>query len=111
MQIVRLTTPLLITLLLTISVMAQESTAPSEPPDLVILEKNWRRQVVDPNGDRNESKHNEELRRLGRAQDSYLDNLRAQPNQPTVSKMPTSTAPKPVTPASQILIPIPTRSR
>lgn len=104
MQITRLTTPLLITLLLTISVMAQESTEPSDPRDLVILEKNWRKQVVDPNRDNNESQHKEELARLGRAQGSYLDNLRAQPdNQTTVSKMPTSTAPKPVTPAFQIL--------
>lgn len=103
MQIARLTTPLLITLLLTISIMAQESTEPSDPPDLVILEKTWRKQVVDPNQDKNESRHNEELSRLSRAQGSYLNDLLAQPDQPTVSKMPTSTATKPVTPASQIL--------
>lgn len=103
MKTARLTTPLLITLLLTISVMAQESRAPSDPPDLVILEKKWRKQLVDPNRDNNQSQHNEDLSRTGRAQGAYLDELVAQPNQPTVSKMPTSTATKPVTPGWKML--------
>jgi hypothetical protein len=91
------------TLLLTISVMAQESTEPSAPPDLVIVEKNWRKQLVDPNRDNNESRYNEDLARFRKAQEAYLNELRANPDQPTVSNRPTFTATKPVTPGWQML--------
>jgi len=99
MKTARLTTPLLIALLFSISVMAQESREPSDPPDLVILEKHWYKQLVDPNRDNNQSHYNEDLKRQERAQQAYLNDLPGQPNQPTVSKMPVSTATKPVTPA------------
>jgi len=79
--------------------MAQESREPSDPHDLVILEKHWYKQLVDPNRDNNQSHYNEDLKRQERAQQAYLNDLPGQPNQPTVSKMPVSTATKPVTPA------------
>ena len=107
MKTARLITPLLITLLLTISAMAQERRDPADPPDLVILEKNWRKSVLrtrfgDPNRDNSLFRRNENPGKLDRAQEVYLNDVVAQPNQPTVSKMPTSTSTKPVTASSTI---------
>lgn len=85
-------------LLLTASAAAQEVIVSSAPTDLTVIEKSWRKEVIDSLADKNPLKPNEDLMRQTRAQKEFIkgrDN--AQPNQPTEPSMPAAGA-KPVTP-------------
>lgn len=91
-------TPLLITLLLTTSVMAQETAESLDPSDVIVLEKSWRKEVIDSQRDPNPLKPNEDLMRITRAQKAHIKAQDdALPNQTTTPRMPAA-GPKPVTP-------------
>lgn len=98
MKTARLTFPLLMILLLTVSAMAQEPADTSNPSDVVVLEQSWRRELIDTQRDNNPLKPNEELMAVTRRQKAFLkDRDNALPNQPTAPMMPAS-GPKPITP-------------
>lgn len=84
-------------LLLTTSVAAQEASQSTDPSDLMVLEKSWRKETVDPNRQNaNPLKPNEDLMRVTREQKEFIrarDN--ATPNQSTEPSMPNA-GPKPV---------------
>lgn len=102
MKTARLTTPLLITLLLTASVMAQEPADTSDPSGLVVLEKSWRKERIDTQRDPNPLRPNEDLMRTTRAQKEFLKARDdAMPNQPTEPSMPAPPS-RPATPARGI---------
>ena len=90
MKTARLITPLAIILLLTASVMAQDvADTSSDPTDLVVLEKSWRKERIDTQRDPNPLKPNEDLMRTTREQKEFLKNRdNALPNQTTEPRMP-----------------------
>ena len=89
MKTARLTAPLLIILLLTAAVMAQQPADTSNPTDLIVLEKNWRKERIDPQRDTNPLRPNEDLMNTTRQQKEFLKNRdNALPNQTTEPRMP-----------------------
>jgi hypothetical protein len=97
-------TLLLIALLFATPVMGQEVSDPAAPPDIVILEKNWREELIDPKRETNPLKPNEDLIRQTREQKAFIrERDNAMPNQPTEPRMPAAGS-KPVTPAWQMWI-------
>jgi len=104
MKTTRFMTLLLVALLLAMPVVAQEVADPAAPSDVVILEKKWREELIDPNRETNPLQPNEDLIRLTREQKAFLkarDN--APPNQTTEPRIPSATASKPVTPEWEML--------
>ena len=86
----------LVLLLSTTSVFAQESTASTDPPDVMVIEKSWSKEVLHPGRNPNPLAPNEDLMRQERAQKAELkrrDN--GLPNQPTETRLPTVT-PRPL---------------
>ena len=103
MKTTRFTTLLLTALLLAMPVVAQEAADPAAPSDIVILQKHWREELVDPKRETNPLQPNEDLIKQTRAQKDFLkarDN--APPNQPTEPRMPAAGT-KPVTPGWEML--------
>lgn len=93
----------MVMLLLTTSVTAQEIADPKDPTGVSVLEKSWRKEVIDPMRDPNPLKPNEDLMRQTRAQKTFIkERDNAVPNQPTEPRMPASTS-KPVTPERAII--------
>ena len=89
----------LVLLLLTTSIIAQENNAYSNPTDLVVLEKSWRKEPLSPGIDSDPLGVNESLMRQTRVEKATIrqreDSL---PNQPTEARMPVP-APRPIPPA------------
>lgn len=104
MKTPRFTTLLLTAFLFAMPIVAQEAADPAAPSDIVILEKKWREELIDPNRVTNPLQPNEDLINLTREQKAFLkarDN--APPNQTTEPRMPSATASKPVTSEWQML--------
>ena len=98
MKTARLTAPLFLILLMTVSVVAQETTDPADPSDVVVVEQSWRKEVIDTLRDKNPLKPNEDLIRVTRQQKEFIKGRDdAMPNQPTEPSMPAQ-GPRPVTP-------------
>lgn len=103
MKITRFVILLLTALLLAMPVVAQEAAAPAAPSDIVILEKHWREELVDPRPQTNPLKPNEDLINQTREQKAFLkERDNALPNQSTEPRMPAAGS-KPVTPGWQML--------
>ena len=103
MKTTRFITLMLTALLLAMPVAAQEVADPAAPSDVIILEKQWREELIDPNRETNPLKPNEDLIKQTREQKAFIkarDN--ALPNQTTEPRMPASGS-KPVTPGWQML--------
>lgn len=93
-----LTTLTITMLLLTTSVAAQEISEFVAPQDLIVLEKSWRKEVIDSQASSNPLQPNEDLMRQTRAQKAFIkERANALPNQPTEPRMPAAGS-KPVTP-------------
>jgi len=102
MKTARLITPLTIALLLTASVIAQEVADTSNPKDLLVVEKSWRKELLDPKRNTNPLRPNEELMSTTRQQKEFLKNRdNALPNQPTEPRMPAPPI-RSVTPAREM---------
>ena len=97
-----LTTLSITLLLLTTSVAAQETSESTAPNDLTVLEKSWRKVVIDSQADPNPLRPNEDYMRQTHAQKVFIkERDNALPNQPTEPRMPAAGS-KPVTPARGI---------
>ena len=82
-------TLVLVVVLLAMPVMAQEGADRSAPSDIVILEKRWREESIDPRRDTNPLGPNETLLKQTRAQKAVIKARdEALPNQTTESRMP-----------------------
>ena len=92
----------LVLLLLTASVIAQENTRTLDPPDVTVLEKSWRKEVLHPGRDPNPLAPNENLMRQTRAEKTEIRNRDYDPPQPTERRMPI-VSPGPLTERMELL--------
>jgi len=88
----------LVLLLLAISVIAQENPASLDPPDLIVIEKSWRKEPRAEGRDSNPLGPNEALIQQTRAEKTEISNRDySLPNQPTEPRMPSPGA-RPIPP-------------
>lgn len=92
----------LVLLLLATSVLAQEKTASVEPPDVIVLEKSWRKEVLHPERDPNPLAPNETLTRQTRAEKAEIRNRENSLPQPTEPRMPI-VSPRPLAQRMELL--------
>jgi hypothetical protein len=88
----------IVLLLTATSVIAQENRASSDPPDLIVIEKSWRKEPRAEGRDSNPLGPNEALIRQTRAEKTEIRNRDySLPNQPTEPRMPSPGA-RPIPP-------------